>query len=917
MLQREAISRPGRSILLSRVIIGAALVCALPAVALLALQWSGHSDQRIAFDPAKITAGDGGGFTYALDVRPPFPWMVLPTDSSSRPFASRSTLTENGAVFGTAHSLASRIASEGGGLYVHWGPFIFFSTPDNSDPRTNGRTYGAILRFQTPAWLWLVALATGSAAFGILFPRLPGSSSAFQTARMLRREAMSRHGISVLLRIVVVGAAVACTLLVAAMLVLGWLGRSDERIAFDPAEVRAADGGGFIYALDVRPPFPGMVLPSDSLNRPIASRVTLTEDGAVFGTPHSLAARIASEGGGLYSHWGSDIYFSTPDNTDPRTNGRAYGATLRFRIPTWLWLVALATGGVAAGILFPGLHGSISARLGSRDVLPLCLLALVAFLQVFLLLAARGHPAILSNLDGGNICGWIAGRLHADRLSTDFLVGHPEDTAFYVSGLLVLARGLSSITNDIGLAYLLTYLPIVVFQLLGFYLLGLRIAGTRLSATVLALMTSVPIWTWGQNDLFGLFWLPLVRTAFDAVLPYFFLLFLSYGSRAALLPILFAVYGLTIYIHPVSAPAGAAGLWSACLALRPPNESARRRLSWLVVGGAAFVSMAAPFALTFFSSFSGGEVVAGQALSAPQMEGLGPFRTANGPIYYDAILALTTFVRETGTAVWPIWTLGLAGLLIVPTFEADKRRACHFLLLSLIGCLLASVGICFVDQTISRWLGRGPLQLDLIRGLRLTVVPLLAGFALLISWIQRQLAQRQALAWIRFVMPAAAVLLVAYWWGKFPNRISDQLGFSEIPTEYTRQDPDATRMLDHLRSQPVDGLVLPIGNSTVGLAVRYAAVQPVAFIGNDMNAVFYSGSPRRRQWAELFLLSRTMLDAQNADAPDAFTALVARAHAKYLVLENGALPAPVLDRVVTTSVLKKRFGRWSLFSVGK
>src|SRR6185295_12706340 len=102
-------------------------------------------------------------------------------------------LTENGAVFGTPHSLAARVASEGGGLYVHWGSYIFFSTSDNSDPRTNGRAYGAILPFKTPTWVWLVALATGSAAFRILFPRLPGSRSAFRIARMLGREALSRH----------------------------------------------------------------------------------------------------------------------------------------------------------------------------------------------------------------------------------------------------------------------------------------------------------------------------------------------------------------------------------------------------------------------------------------------------------------------------------------------------------------------------------------------------------------------------------------------------------------------------------------------------------------------------------------------------------------------------------------------------
>jgi len=594
-------------------------------------------------------------------------------------------------------------------------------------------------------------------------------------------------------------------------------------------------------------------------------------------------------------------------------------AIIRFKTPTWLWLVALAAGSMAAAILFPGLRGvgSISARLGLRDVLPVSLLVIVALLQVFLLLSAGSRPVILNNGDAGQLSGWVAGRMHPDRLATDFLVGHPEDTAFYISRFLVMVRWFAYLTKDIGLAYLWTYLPIAAFQLLGFYWLGLRIAGTRLSATVLALMTSVPIWTWGEADLFGLFWLPLVRTAYDAVLPYFLLLFLTCGSRAALLPVLFAAYGLTIYIHPVSAPTGAAGLWLGCLALGATNEELRRRLSWLVVAGATFVTMAVPFAVVFFGSFSRGEVAAGPVAPALQLEAMKAFQTAIGPIYYDAILALTMFVRGTGTAAWPVWTLGLVGLLIVPAFEPDKRRTCQFLLLFLVGCLLSSVGISFVDQTISRWLHRNVFELDLIRGLRLVVVPLLLGFGLLVALVQRQLSRRPRLSWMRVATPAAAVFFVAYWWSVFPSRISDRLGLAEISTDYERQDRDATRMLAHLRRQPVDGLVLPIGDARVGQAVRYAAVQPLAFIRHDLNALFYGGSPRRSEWTELFLLSRDMLDERNAAAADAFTTLVKRSRARYLMLEDGALPPSVLDRVIATSVLERQFGRWSLFSLGR
>ena len=37
-----------------------------------------------------------------------------------------------------------------------------------------------------------------------------------------------------------------------------------------------------------------------------------------------LHADIRSLGGGRFSHWGNNLFFSASDNTDPRTNGRTY-----------------------------------------------------------------------------------------------------------------------------------------------------------------------------------------------------------------------------------------------------------------------------------------------------------------------------------------------------------------------------------------------------------------------------------------------------------------------------------------------------------------------------------------------------------------------------------------------------------------
>ena len=55
-----------------------------------------------------------------------------------------------------------------------------------------------------------------------------------------------------------------------------------------------------------------------------SSRLLLLEDGAPLGPAHALHDTVREQGGGAYSHWGSGIWFSTSDGSDPNTNGRAY-----------------------------------------------------------------------------------------------------------------------------------------------------------------------------------------------------------------------------------------------------------------------------------------------------------------------------------------------------------------------------------------------------------------------------------------------------------------------------------------------------------------------------------------------------------------------------------------------------------------
>jgi hypothetical protein len=89
-----------------------------------------------------------------------FGWMI---DLSCSPFLavieggadtyydttrSRVRLSENGQRLGPPHSLHAHIREQGNGLYSHWAPphYMLFSTSDNSDPNTNGKTYTITLQ---------------------------------------------------------------------------------------------------------------------------------------------------------------------------------------------------------------------------------------------------------------------------------------------------------------------------------------------------------------------------------------------------------------------------------------------------------------------------------------------------------------------------------------------------------------------------------------------------------------------------------------------------------------------------------------------------------------------------------------------------------------------------------------------------
>jgi hypothetical protein len=57
------------------------------------------------------------------------------------------------------------------------------------------------------------------------------------------------------------------------------------------------------------------------------SPIAIYENDRPLGPPHSSTTEIKSHGRGRYVHWEQSLYFSSSDNTDPRSNGRQYSWT--------------------------------------------------------------------------------------------------------------------------------------------------------------------------------------------------------------------------------------------------------------------------------------------------------------------------------------------------------------------------------------------------------------------------------------------------------------------------------------------------------------------------------------------------------------------------------------------------------------
>jgi len=82
----------------------------------------------------------GNGSCWSVNI----PEFASKCDTCEFPRRSPLVMFENSRRLTVNHAHHSYIANPGKGFYSHWGNDMLFSTTDNSDPNTNGRSYSIL-----------------------------------------------------------------------------------------------------------------------------------------------------------------------------------------------------------------------------------------------------------------------------------------------------------------------------------------------------------------------------------------------------------------------------------------------------------------------------------------------------------------------------------------------------------------------------------------------------------------------------------------------------------------------------------------------------------------------------------------------------------------------------------------------------
>ena len=122
-------------------------------LALMRAQQADHAVWQQAARALVALAGGAGNlqvatFRRAVEREAGHCWLTpiprMPLGDTDTDHGSLTFVLEDDRLLGPAHAAHDDIRREGRGRYCHWQNALYWSTSDNSDPNTNGRTYTVV-----------------------------------------------------------------------------------------------------------------------------------------------------------------------------------------------------------------------------------------------------------------------------------------------------------------------------------------------------------------------------------------------------------------------------------------------------------------------------------------------------------------------------------------------------------------------------------------------------------------------------------------------------------------------------------------------------------------------------------------------------------------------------------------------------
>jgi hypothetical protein len=216
---------------------------------------------------------------------------------------------------------------------------------------------------------------------------------------------------------------------------------------------------------------------------------------------------------------------------------------------------------------------------------------------------------------------------------------------------------------------------------------------------------------------------------------------------------------------------------------------------------------------------------------------------ASGPYYYDVLLVLKAFILTNLKWSW-VWIIGLMGLIIVPPYAKNPVHERQFFIFFIIGLLVSSIGITWIDQVIARMYGRSPVEIDLVRNVRYLIPLFLIGIVRFGAYARiKMTAKYRPILWLLIIS------VTLCWFMAFPASVTKLL-IPKLRHEYFVNNQENRSLLNYIKKLPAGSkiMVFPQHPESEGivdylvLAIRYSSFQPVAHLKKDLNFLSYSGN---------------------------------------------------------------------------